>query len=97
MLTAVQTKNVTETLKILAHPTRLKIVSVLLGVDSDMTICVGEIAQAINMSHSATSHQLARLEDKGVVRAERKGQTMCYSLNTNKTTHHLKRIITDFS
>ena len=92
-----QAKTAVETLKILSSKTRFRIVSLLLNAGTgDDTPCVNEIADDIGISHSATSHQLARLEDKGVVESFRKGQTICYTVKENATTKRLRRIINEF-
>ena len=65
--------------KILGSETRVKILLVLIDAH-DNEICVKNIAETIGLSHSATSHQLAKLNDHGIVRPSREGQTMCYCL-----------------
>jgi ArsR family transcriptional regulator len=42
--------------------------------------CVGEIAEAVGISQSATSHQLRFLKEKGVVGNRRAGQSIFYRL-----------------
>jgi len=81
-------------LKILSSKTRFQILSLLLNTDDDP--CVNEIAHTVGISHSATSHQLARLEDKGVVDSYRSGQTICYHVKESATTKQLRNIINEF-
>lgn len=90
-VTAFQTTNL---FKLLADPTRFKILALLLKTRQDL--CVGEIAKAINISQSATSHQLAKLESCGVVRPERRGQMICYILNDNQITRNLRSVMKIF-
>jgi ArsR family transcriptional regulator, lead/cadmium/zinc/bismuth-responsive transcriptional repressor len=80
-----------ETIKLLSDPTRLKIVVALLEAEGEL--CVQEIAEAVGVSHSATSHQLAKLEDRGVVRSWRDGHTMCYELTRSQISQTLSRMI----
>jgi len=80
-------------LKIISSKTRFQIVSMLLNSEKK-TPCVNEIADTIGISHSATSHQLAKLEDKGVVNSHRTGKTICYKIKNNETTKLLRSIIT---
>ncbi len=80
-----------EIFKILSDPTRLNILSVILNAKKD--ICVSEISEVVGVSHSATSHQLAKLELKGVVECFRNGKMMCYKLKDNETTRLIKKYI----
>jgi len=65
-------------LRILASGPRLQIVALLLG--NKKGVCVFEIAEAVGLSQSATSHQLAKLTSHGIVQCDREGQTMCYKI-----------------
>ncbi len=86
-----KTKNSVRALKLLANETRFKIISLL--SKSSKPRCVKDIADSIEMSHSATSHQLARLEDREVLTSERKGQENCYKLTNTKLSCALKSIV----
>ena len=66
--------------------TRLKILTVLDGAES---MCVCDIAVALNMTKSAISHQLKYLKDFNLVRSERIGKIVFYSLADS----HVKDII----
>lgn len=81
-------------LKILSSKARFQILALLLKSPHDP--CVNDIADTIGLSHSATSHQLAYLEEKGVVEAYRDGQMICYHLTSSPTTRHLRTIIKQF-
>ena len=52
-----------------------------------------EIADAVGITHSAASHQLAGLEARGIVTSHRMGQTMCYNLTNGNTTNHIKKLM----
>lgn len=43
-------------------------------------LTAGEVAKAVGMSSSATSHQLRVLRDLGLVRRRREGRTMIYAV-----------------
>ena len=79
--TVASTQELTDIAKLLSDETRVRILRTLEGTDG---MCVYEIAEAVGASHSATSHQLAKLESRDVVVCYREGQKMCYEL-TNKT------------
>lgn len=64
--------------KALADPTRRKIIMLLR--DSDLT--AGEIAEHFNMTKPSISHHLNILKQADLVSDERRGQNICYSLNT---------------
>ena len=62
--------------KIFSDSTRIKILFALLKSE----LCVCDIAQVLNMSQSATSHQLRTLKQMDLVRNRRDGKTVFYSL-----------------
>lgn len=66
-------------LKTIANPTRFAILSILERTTVD--ICVNEIADKIGISQSLTSHQLAYLEVRGVIKSVRMGRNKCYMLS----------------
>jgi len=61
--------------KLLADPSRLRIVYGLLEAGER---CVGDLARLVDMSDSATSHQLRQLRAAGLVRARRRGREVFY-------------------
>lgn len=64
-------------LKILADPTRLKIATALLNDE----LCVCDIANIVDMEHSAVSHQMSVLRKANVVNTRRDGKVIYYSLS----------------
>lgn len=79
--------------KVVGDRTRVKILYTL--VDGER--CVQEIADALEMTHSAISHQLAKLKDYRLVKARREGKEIYYSLDDdhvlkifNLTLEHLE-------
>jgi ArsR family transcriptional regulator, lead/cadmium/zinc/bismuth-responsive transcriptional repressor len=61
--------------KMLANATRLRILHALVCSDE---LCVGDLAELIEMSPQAVSNQLQRLSDRGVVESRREGLQMHY-------------------
>jgi DNA-binding transcriptional ArsR family regulator len=66
-----------EAFALLADPSRLRIVYALL---EGGPMCVSDIAAAVHLADSATSHQLAKLRTAGVVRSERQGREIWYRI-----------------
>lgn len=62
---------------LLADPSRLRIAYALA---EGGPMCVSDLAAAVELGDSATSHQLAKLRATGVVRAERHGREIWYQL-----------------
>ena len=71
--------------KVFGDSTRIKILYVLF--ESEM--CVGGIAQLLNMTMSAISHQLRVLKGARLVKQRREGKTVFYSLADD----HVRTII----
>ena len=65
-----------ELFKLFADSTRIKILYVLFA--SEMCVC--DIAQLLNMTQSAISHQLRALKQSKLVKYRREGKTVFYSL-----------------
>ena len=65
-----------ELFKVFGDSTRIKILYVLL--ESEMCVC--DIAQLLNMTQSAISHQLRILKQSRLVKFRREGKTIFYSL-----------------
>lgn len=69
-----------------ADATRVKILTIL---DRVGCMCVNDIAVSLDMTKSAISHQLSNLKECNLVRAEKSGKTVFYSLSDE----HVKDII----
>ncbi len=65
-----------ELFKIFGDSTRIKILYVL----SESEMCVCDIAQLLNMTQSAISHQLRALKQSKLVKYRREGKIVFYSL-----------------
>jgi ArsR family transcriptional regulator, lead/cadmium/zinc/bismuth-responsive transcriptional repressor len=66
-----------ETFKVLADPTRVRIISAL----AEGPLCVHELAAALDVTHSAVSHQLAMLREMRLVVHEKEGRHVIYALD----------------
>ncbi len=80
-----QLYDLAELYKVFGDSTRIKILYVLF--ESEMCVC--DIAQLLNMSQSAISHQLRVLKQSRLVKFRREGKTVFYSLNDR----HVEQII----
>ena len=63
--------------KMVSDPTRLKIINVLF----DRELCVCDLMVITEMSQSAISHQLSKLKQTRLVKSEKRGKNVFYSLN----------------
>jgi ArsR family transcriptional regulator, arsenate/arsenite/antimonite-responsive transcriptional repressor len=63
----------------MADPTRRQILKLLRGGDMN----AGEIAAKFDMTKPSISHHLNILKNADLVRAERNGQNIVYSINTS--------------
>lgn len=69
--------NMTVMFKMLADPTRLKIINALMISE----MCVQDLTAALEMTQSAVSHQLAALRNTRLIRYRREGKQIYYSLD----------------
>ena len=84
-LDAPEAEQLAETLKALASPGRLRLLTALLGGERT----VEELARAAGLSDSATSHHLRLLRALRLVRARRGGRNVFYSLHD----HHVADLL----
>ncbi|MBL7045665.1 MAG: winged helix-turn-helix transcriptional regulator [Parcubacteria group bacterium] len=84
----------TTSFRLLSDPTRFKILCLLHRAKNGM--CVYEIADEVGISHSATSHQLSKLEDKGIVKCFREGKSACYELTNTAFVKDLVTVMKSF-
>ena len=75
--------------KALSDPTRRMILEYLKG--TDMT--AGEIADKFNISKPSISHHLNALKNAELIRGEKDGQNIIYSLNTTVVQEVMKWFI----
>lgn len=74
-----------ELFKVLGDSTRIRILFVLFETE----VCVCDLAQALNMTQSAISHQLKILKQNKLVKSRREGKSIFYSL----ADEHVRMII----
>ena len=79
-----KTIDMAELFKIFGDSTRVKIINVLL----DKALCVCDIANLVNASPSAVSHQLRILKGAKLVKYQKQGNCTYYSLSDD----HVKKI-----
>jgi DNA-binding transcriptional ArsR family regulator len=72
-----------ELFKVLADPTRVRILSALQHGE----LCVCDLAAAISASQSAVSHQLRLLRVARLVKVRREGKMAFYSLDDDHVRH----------
>lgn len=65
-----------ELFKMFGDSTRIKILFALI----ESELCVGDLAQILNLTQSSVSHQLRLLKDARLVRCRREGKIVFYSL-----------------
>ena len=65
--------------RIFGDTTRIKLLYIL----RNQELCVNDLAQSLNMTQSAVSHQLKILRQSKLVRNRREGKSLFYSLNDN--------------
>lgn len=69
-------ERIAELFKGFADSTRVQILSLLVGGE----MCVNDIAQAVELSQSAISHQLRLLKQMHLIKYRRDGKNLLYSL-----------------
>ena len=70
------TEKIADLFKAFADPTRVQILSNLV----DRELCVTDIAEAVELSQSAVSHQLRILKQMYLIKYRREGKNILYSL-----------------
>ena len=74
-----------ELFKVFGDSTRIRILSCLKVSE----LCVNDIAEALNMTLSAVSHQLRILKNAKLIKSRKQGKEVYYSLDDD----HVERII----
>ena len=78
-------KDLADFFKVFADTTRIRILFVLFEAE----VCVCDLAQALQMTQSAISHQLKILKQNKLVKSRREGKSIFYSLADD----HVRTII----
>lgn len=66
-----------ETMRAVAHPTRLGVVQLL---DQHASLTVGELSERLNVEQSLLSHHLSQMRLHGLLECRRDGKSIHYSL-----------------
>lgn len=74
-----------ELFKVFGDSTRIRILYALI----ESELCVGDIAQLLNLGQSAVSHQLKILKDAKLVKFRREGKVVIYALDDD----HVRNIL----
>ena len=80
-----------EFFKLLGDYTRLGII-----LELKTKRCVGELAEKLDMSHSAVSHQLNILKANGIVKSQRQGKYIYYIVQDEYIQNAIERCKTLF-
>ncbi len=75
-----------EVFKVFGDPTRIKILNALKEGCNNNGKCVQCIAEELGMTHSAVSHQLKILRHAYLVKAQKIGKEVYYSLDDDHVT-----------
>ncbi|SDP63039.1 MULTISPECIES: ArsR/SmtB family transcription factor [Halobacillus] len=81
--TIIELEDTAKTLKLLGDKTRLTIIGLL----KDSECCVCEFVEVLQMSQPSVSQHLRKLRDAGLVKEQRRGQWIFYSLNAQHETY----------
>ena len=81
----IHTDELAELFKVFGDSTRLRVLSVLI----DGELCVQDIADRLDMTQSAISHQLKILKTSHLVKSRREGKQIMYALDDD----HVRTII----
>jgi len=74
-----QLENAANRLKAIAHPIRIAIIEML---DANGSLCVSDIFEKLEIEQATASHHLNILKNRGILRSERIGKNIIYSLNS---------------
>ena len=83
-------EELTEIFKALSDPTRLRLVKLLSA--SEGALCVNALAGRLEVSQSAVSQHLRVLRQAGLVRGERRGYFVHYSLDSDRVEQYKARL-----
>ena len=79
-------KRISRMLKTIGHPSRLRIIELLL---LGSKLSVKDIYERINISQSSASQHLRSLEEIGILQSEREGKQIFYSI----LNHHIRQLL----
>jgi DNA-binding transcriptional ArsR family regulator len=79
-----------EMFKTLSDPTRLKLVMLL--AENEGALCVNALASNLGVTQSAASQHLRILRQAGLVKSDRRGYHVHYSLNQDRLDQYRARL-----
>lgn len=79
--------DVADFFKVFGDSTRIKLLHLLL----EREMCVGDIAERLDMTQSAVSHQLRVLRQNDLVKYRKEGKTVYYSLDDSHVENVLRQ------
>lgn len=71
-------ENAANRLKAMAHPVRIAIIEIL---DQNGPLCVSDIFVKLDIEQASASHHLNILKNRNILKSERTGKNIIYSLN----------------
>ncbi|HUR75994.1 MAG TPA: metalloregulator ArsR/SmtB family transcription factor [Sporichthya sp.] len=83
VLDEAEAESLAATLKVLADPVRLRLISMLLAADAG-EICACELPAALGRSQSTVSHHLTQLVNAGVLNREQRGKWAWFRLEPGR-------------
>lgn len=81
------------TLSLMGDSSRLSIIIYLM----DKVVNVSEITKHINLSQPSISHHLRVLKDAGILKSEKKGKEVYYTLNNNYVKSIIESSLNNFT
>lgn len=78
-LSSAEAEELAATLKVLADPARIRILS-LLATAADGEICVCDLTQPLDLSQPTVSHHMKVLREAGFIESERRGKWIYHRL-----------------
>jgi ArsR family transcriptional regulator len=90
MMAMDEIEELAETFKALSDPTRLRLVKLL--SEGGGALCVNALAQRLAVTQSAVSQHLRVLRQAGLVRGERRGSFVHYSLDHDRLERYTAQL-----
>lgn len=84
-LTDSEATQLAETLSLLAHPIRLRLLAILARHAGH--VCVCDLEAALPVKQPTVSHHLRLLRDGGLIEGERRGQWIYYAIRREALAH----------
>jgi len=81
--------NVTDVMKALSDPNRIRIVEMI----SDKSMCVCEITSVLNLATSTVSKHLSVLRDAGIIEDEKDGKWVNYRLKMPANNEFVQHVL----